>query len=86
MQMTSLIIAPERSYQPPGPDNPMRAVVKLASDTSVVECVLSEETMRRLVDLCAVEIARESAAKMAEFCQQVATLDAAAGPALIGEG
>ena len=85
MQMTSLIIAPEKSYCPVGPDNPMRAVVKLASDKSVVECVLSEETMHRLVSLCAAEIARESATKLAEFCQQVATLDAP-GPALLGEG
>ena len=75
MQMTSLIIAPERSYTPPGPNNPMRAVVKLASDSSVVECVLSEATMHRLVDLCAVEIARETAAKLAALCQEVATLD-----------
>ena len=75
MQMTSLIIAPERSYRSPGPDNPMRAVVKLATDNSVVECVLSEETMRKLVDLCAVEIARDAAKKMIEFCHQVATLD-----------
>ena len=86
MQMTSLIIAPQQSYRAPAPDNPMRAVVKLASDNSVVECVLSDETMRKLVDLCAAEIARDAAEKLAEFCQQVATLDADAGPALIGEG
>lgn len=75
MQMTSLIIAPEHSYRDPGPDNPMRCVVKLKSDRTTVECVLSDETMQTMVNLVANEVARNSAANMAEFCQQVATLD-----------
>ncbi|MGB1215064.1 MAG: hypothetical protein ACPG4X_16980 [Pikeienuella sp.] len=84
MKLTSLIISPERSYSAIGEDNPLKAVVKLASKNSTVECVLSEETMHRLLDLCAEEIAVNAERRVQEFVSSVTAITGDKSAALIG--
>ena len=75
MKLTSLIIAPTNSYREPSASNPLRAVVKLNSENSTVECVLSDETMRRMLDLCADEIAQNARKNVEEFVSAVSAID-----------
>lgn len=83
MKLTSLTIAPTRTYSPLSADNPMKAVVKLAGETSTVECVLSDETMARLLDLCAAEIAANAERNVANFVAAVSQIESGS-VALIG--
>jgi len=76
MKMTSLVISPKNSWESVGPKNPLRAVVKLSSKQSTIECVLSDESMRKMLDLCAQEIADQSAARVGEFVAAVSAIDA----------
>lgn len=75
MKLTSLIIAPTNSWSEPGTDNPLRAVVMLNSKDSTVECVLSDETMRKMLDLCADEIAQNARKNVEEFVSAVSAID-----------
>lgn len=83
MKLTSLIIKPSCQYSPLTPENPMKAIVKLASKNSTVECVLSDETMRRVLDLCASEIASNAERNVQEFVAAVSQIESGA-TALIG--
>jgi hypothetical protein len=85
MKLTSLIISPTNSYRGIGADNPLRAVVKLNSKDSTVECVLSDETMRRMIDLCADEIAQNARRNVDEFVNAVSAIDGDKAELLIGE-
>ncbi|MBK8909159.1 MAG: hypothetical protein IPM60_15120 [Rhodospirillales bacterium] len=84
MKLTALTIGPANRYMPIGRDNPLRAVVTLASGNSTVECVLSDEATRRMLDLCAHEIARAAERQVRDFVAAVTAIDAGAGAALIG--
>lgn len=84
MQMTELKIAPTHLYQERGPKNPMRAVVKLADDKSTVECVLSDEAMRKLLDLVAEEVALNAERNVREFVAAVTAIDTEKSTAMIG--
>ena len=84
MKLTSLTIAPSISYAPVSAKNPLRAVVRLDSDNSTVECVLSEESMRKMLDLCAAEIAEQAKAQVEQFAAAVTAIEGNAGVALIG--
>ena len=75
MKLTSLHIAPTNSWSEPSADNPLRAVVKLNSKDSTVECVLSDETMRKMLDLCADEIAQNARKNVEEFVSAVTAID-----------
>lgn len=75
MKLTSLTISPTSSWQSLGPKNPMRAVVKIEDDKSAVECVLSDETMRKLLNLCASEIADNAARNVADFVSAVTAIE-----------
>ena len=75
MKLTSLHIAPKNGWSEPGGDNPLRAVVKLNSNDSTVECVLSDETMRKMLDLCADEIAQNARKNVEEFVRAVSAID-----------
>ena len=83
MKLTELRIAPTRSYDGFGPDNPLKAVVKLATDSSTIECVLSAETMRKMVDLCATEIAENARKNVDEFVSAVTAIEGNKSAALI---
>ncbi|KZY05234.1 MULTISPECIES: hypothetical protein [unclassified Sulfitobacter] len=83
MKLTELTIRPARSYLALGPDNPLKAVVKLSSEESTVECVLSDETMRRMLDLCAEEIAANAQRNVSEFVAAVTAIEAGNSAALI---
>ena len=74
MKVTELRIAPLYSWKAAGPDNPLRAVVKLNSKDSTVECVLSESAMYRMLDLCAEEIAENAKRQVDEFAQAVTAI------------
>ena len=83
MKLTSLTIAPQTSYRPVSAENPLRAVVKLDSEKSTVECVLSDESMRKMLDLCAAEIAQQAKAQVEQFAAAVTAIEGNAGVALI---
>ena len=85
MKMTSLVIKADRSWNPVGSDNPLRAVVQLQDDKSSIEVVLSEDSMRRMIDLCADEIAEQARQRVGEFVQAVNTLENGKSQALIGD-
>jgi len=87
MRLTSLHIAPKNSWSEPGADNPLRAVVKLNSKDSTVECVLSDETMRKMLDLCADEIAQNARKNVEEFVSAVSAIDVGKADLMIeGQG
>ena len=86
MKLTSLHIAPKNSWSDPGKDNPLRAVVKLNSKDSTVECVLSDETMRKMLDLCADEIAQNARKNVEEFVSAVSAIDVGKAELMIGGG
>jgi hypothetical protein len=83
MKLTSLTIQPQTSWNPAGPNNPLRAVVKLNSDNSTVECVLSEDTMRKMLDLCAAEIAANAERNIRDFVAAVTAIDDGKSAALL---
>lgn len=85
MKLTELTIAPQRAWSPPSADNPLKAVVKLNSDNSTVECVLSDATMRKLLDLCADEVAANARANVDDFVAAVSAIDEQKSTALLGE-
>lgn len=85
MKITELKISPSRTWQPVGGDNPLVAVVKLASEKSVIECVLSDDAMRKMVELCADEIASAAKARMDEFAREVLALDAGKSSLMLGD-
>ena len=84
MKITSLTIAPKMSYSKPSAGNPMRAVVKLDNENSSVECVLSDETMRRLLDLCADEIAANAKRNIDDFVSAVSAIENEKHTVLLG--
>ena len=75
MKLTKLVIAPRYAYRAIQEDNPLQAVVQLDDDKSTVECVLDEDTMIRILDLCAEEIANAAAERVAEFRNTVLAID-----------
>ncbi len=83
MQVTSLEIKPTRTWDSISEKNPLRAVVKLASKESTVECVLREETMRKMLDLVADEIAASAKENIDQFVAAVTAIDADKSAALI---
>ena len=83
MKLTSLIIAPKKSWDVIGKTNPLRAVVKLSSEQSTIECVLSEESTRKMIDLCAQEIADQASARVGEFVSAVTAIDTNKSTALL---
>jgi len=85
MKITSLIIQPTHTWKSESEENPMRAVVKLASEKSVIECVLDDNTMRKMVALCADEIAKSAQARMNEFAASVATMEGDKASLMLGE-
>lgn len=86
MKLTELTIAPEHRWSPVGAENPLKAVVKVGSDRSNVECVLSDEAMHRILDVCAAEIAAGAEAGVREFVASVRTFEGPKSSALISQG
>lgn len=84
MKLTELKIAPSRPYSPVSAANPMKAVVRLEAEQSNVETVLSDETMRKLLELCAAEIAANAERNVREFVAAVNAVETEKGAALIG--
>ncbi len=84
MKLTSLIISPKDSWASPGAKNPLKAVVKLSSEGSTVECVLSEKSLHKMLDLCAQEIAEQAAARVGEFVAAVTAIEADKSTTMIG--
>lgn len=87
MKLTSLVIGPANSYRDLSNDNPLRAVVKLNSRESSVECILSDATMKKMMDLCADEIAQNAKRNVDEFVNAVSAIegDSSAADILIGK-
>ncbi len=83
MKLTSLTISGTHSWSPPGEKNPLRAVVKLDTDKSTVECVLSEGTMRKMLELCADEIAESARKNVDDFVAAVSAIEVGKADLLI---
>lgn len=58
-------------------------MVKLNSDTSTVEAVLSEETMLKMLDLCAEEIAANAKRNVDAFAAAVTSIEGDKSAALL---
>ena len=84
MKLTSLTISPQSSWSSVGPENPLKAVVKLSSEKSTIECVLSEDAMQRMLSLCADEIAKQAEQRVAEFVSAVSAIEGDKAAVLIG--
>lgn len=85
MKLKELKIAPRNQYCELSSDNPLIAAVKLKTEYTVVECVLSDDVMRKMLDLCAAEIARSAQERVNEFVAAVTTLEGDKAPALLGQ-
>ena len=85
MKLTSLTIAPRNTWERVSAKNPLKAAVKLESENSSVEVVLSEESMRRMIDLVAVEIAENAKRNVDEFRAAVSAIEGNKAPTLLGE-
>lgn len=86
MKLTELRISVVNQFRAPDPDkNPLRAVVKLNADHSTIECVLSEETMLKMLDLCADEIAANAKRNVDEFVASVTAFEGSKSTALLAE-
>ncbi len=85
MKLTELRIAPENAYRSIGAQNRMKAVVKLDSDGATVEAVLSEDTMLRMLDLCAEEIAANAKRNVDEFVAAVSSIEGRQSTALLSD-
>ena len=75
MKLTELKIRPTNTWQGIGADNPLKAVVKLESDDSTVETVLSHETMMKMLDLVASEIAINAKQNVDRFVEAVCAVE-----------
>lgn len=85
LKMTSLTIEPLTSWNPVGSKNPLRATVKVQGEKSAIEVVLNDDTMRKMLDLVAVEVTQAAQQRMQEFVQHFTAMDGSAGPAMIGD-
>ena len=87
MKLTELNIKPTHTWQDVSAENPLKAVIKLQSDTSTVETVLSYETMMKLLDLVASEIAINAKQNVDRFVKAVCAVehDSAATTLIGGE-
>ena len=84
MKMTELRVSPRSAYSPIGENNPLVATVKLQSEKTTVECVLSDETARKMLDLCAVEIAENSRKNVDDFVAAVSAIEGDKSKVLLG--
>ena len=75
MKLTELHIKPRHAWQGTSAENPLKAVVKLESDNSTVETVLSHETMMKMLDLVASEIAVNAKRNVDEFVDAVSAVE-----------
>lgn len=81
MKLTELRIGPARSWDSA---SPLVARVKLESEGSTVECNLSDESVRRILALCADEVAANAERNVREFVAAVTAVNADKAAALIG--
>ena len=75
MKLTELNIKPTHTWQGISAENPLKAVIKLQSDDSTVETVLSHETMMKMLDLVASEIAINAKQNVDRFVEAVCAVD-----------
>jgi hypothetical protein len=83
MKLTSLTIAPKRQWSDINAGNPLIAVVKLQSENSTVECVLSDESMRKMLDLCAAEISAAAERNVRDFVAAVSAIESGKSAAVL---
>lgn len=81
MKLTELRIGPAKSWDA---TSPLVARVKLASEDSTVECQLSDESMRKLLDLCAEEVAKNAERNVREFVSAVTAINADRPAVMLG--
>lgn len=78
MKITSLTIAPVNSWTPLSPANPLKAVVKLASDNATVETVIPEDMMEPLLRMVAGIVSRAAVQNVNDFARACEGLEAVA--------
>lgn len=74
-KLTQLIIGPVTSYLPISKTNPLIAKIKLESEHSTIETVLSEEVMIKILNLCQEEIVNEAKRNVDEFISTVTAIE-----------
>lgn len=67
MKLTSLRIEPKLSYADVSPSNPMMCKVKIQSENSLVETIVSDELCKQILDLVSGAIAVEAEREMQRF-------------------
>ncbi|NNW55477.1 MULTISPECIES: hypothetical protein [unclassified Roseobacter] len=75
LKLHSLTIEPRLSYHDVSPTNPLRAKVKLKSDSTIVESILPDDAMERILEVCQVLIVEGADRAMTEFVNSSRALE-----------
>ena len=85
MKITELKIAPTTRWSAVNAENPMRCTVKLESENTAVETVLSGDQMRQVLDLVRAIVADAARENVDAFCAAADQIDQTAIPAIDAE-
>jgi hypothetical protein len=83
MKLEELIIRPQNSYSPVGPDNPYQATIRVSYDDNKMQVALSPEATRKVMMLCKDEIGAAAQVQMDNFVETALAYDAT--PLIEGE-
>ena len=75
LKLHKLIIEPRLSYQDASRANPLQAKVKLKSDNIIVESILPDDAMERLLKVCQDLIVEGADRAMTEFVNSIRALE-----------
>ena len=80
LKLHRLTIEPRLSYQDVSPTNPLQAKVKLKSDITIVESILPDDAMERLLKVCQDLIVEGADRAMTEFVNSSRALENESAP------
>ncbi len=86
MKLTSLTIGPRDSWSDLSETNPLICRVKLQTDYATVETILNPDCSRRILDICAEEVAQGASDRVNEFREHVLAIPAKAAALVDGTG
>lgn len=75
MRLTELKIAPTRSWDQMGNDNPLVCTVKLSSEKATVETVLHPDQVQQVLALVQNIVADAAQRNVADFVSQVTAIE-----------
>jgi hypothetical protein len=76
MKIAELKIAPRQTWSPVSQINPLVCTVKLKGENAIVETVLSEDDMMRMIYLVQGIVADAAKRNVDDFVRQVTSIDA----------